>query len=278
MRPDSLEISRAFESRETGRTIPVLTTYILRHGETTEDKLNPTRGLTPEGEKQMDRAAARLMAELDPKRDIIQIVDSGNHRANVSVMRIAEKLKEAGFCFFTPIRLDSRENFQATDSEVQTTEEPRPRSLKRSLGAANIPDAFKKQLADPLLHQELDIPEDIPDKRIATWMLREWPDEVEKPEAVAGRVERGILETQKRLPQLAKQLGPERRIVTIGAVNASVVDATIVPRTGMPVVDRGGEVANAEGFKVDFSLSKEPRFSVWGEEIEKQLGNEEIAK
>ena len=82
------------------RELPVVTAYIIRHGETTEDKLNPNRGLTLEGENQADEAAERLISELNPATDVIQILDSGNYRANATVMRIAQKLKSAGFKFF----------------------------------------------------------------------------------------------------------------------------------------------------------------------------------
>lgn len=264
----SRNIESGREMREVERTMPVLTSYVLRHGETTEDKLNPNRGLTPQGEQQIDAAAERLIAELDPKRDVIQIFESGNQRALVSVMRIAEKLKQAGFEFFTPIKVDAKNNFRPKEGGVETMEESKARSMKRAIGAAVIPDAFKKRLADKALHKELGIVDDIPDKRVVAWMLGDWPDEVESPKHVFERVERGVADAQKRLPILVRQLGPDKRIVAISAANATAIDAAIVARTGMPVTERGGETANAEGFKVDFSLTAEPKFAVWGEKIE----------
>lgn len=269
MQSHSFDTPRGPESREAERSSPVLTAYVLRHGETTEDKLNPNRGLTLEGEKQMDQAAERLITELDPERDMIQIFDSGNQRALVSVMRIAEQLKAARFLFFEPIRVDSRKNFLPTEEGVRTTPEPRARPMVRGIGAARIPNTFKQQLSDPVWHKVLGIVDDIPDKRIATWMLGEWPDEVESPKEVAIRVETAIVQAQARLPMLARQLGLEKRIVVIGAANATAIDAAIVGRTGVPVTERGGETSNAEGFKIDFSLAKEPKFSVWGEKIER---------
>ena len=39
-------------------------------------------------------------------------------------------------------------------------------------------------------------------------------------------------------------------------------------------MDRGGEVENAEGFKVDFEVDKDPKVVVWGKDIENKIGDE----
>lgn len=260
------------EYQEQERQIPTVTAYILRHGETTEDKSDPRRGLTLKGEQQIDAAAERLIKELDVKRDLIQIFDSGNHRATVSVLRIAEKLKEAGFQFFEPVEVNPRREFQSVNKSISTTDQPKVRTLHKGAGAADIPDYFRKNLEDPEFHQALGIPDSIEDKRLITWFLADLPDDVEKPQEVVDRVEGAMSKTQKQLPQLQHLLGTDKRIVAIVGANASVVDAMIVDRTKVPVTARGGETPNAEGFKLDFHSEKDaPLFSVWGETIEKQI-------
>ena len=252
------------------REIPVVTAYVIRHGETTENKLDPNRGLTKRGEVQINEVAEKLIRELNPQRDVIQILDSGNYRANVTVMHIATKLKSAGFSFFEPEKLDALNMMKPKDAGVQTVAEPKSKKYRR-IDAANIPDEFKKQLSDPALHERLGIPDGIADKRMAAWYLGDWPDEVEKPEEVAARVQKGTESTQKLLPMLAGQLGLEKRIVVISAANASAIDATITTRTGSSVIDRMGEVENGEGFKINFDLDTEPLFEAWGEKIETQI-------
>lgn len=263
-------ISRRVEG-EYSREQPVVTAYVLRHGETTKDKLDPMRGLTEKGAEQVDEAAERLISELDSSSDIIQIMDSGNHRANVTVMRIAEKLKEAGFKFFEPIKTDKGGN--VVEPGVKTKEDPNSRSYKK-IGAANFTKEIKMKLSDPALHAELGIPDSIPDKRIATWFAAEWGEGAEKPAEVVDRVKQGMQETQKKLPMVAGQLSPEQRIVVIAAVNASVVEPIVTDYSGVPPVDRGGEVENAEGFKVDFEVDKDPKVVVWGKDIENKIGDE----
>ena len=258
----------AIESRGERET-PVVTAYILRHGETTENKLDPNRGLTAQGERQVDEAAERLRQELNPKTDIIQLLDSGNHRANVTVMRLGERLREAGFIFFRPVKLESGTR-QPAETGVNISPEPASRPYSR-IESARIPDDVKKQLSKPEVHEKLGIPDAIADKRVAAWFLGDWPDEVEKPGEVAARVRTGMENAQKNLPMLAGQLGPDKRIVSISAANASAIEATINEFTGSSVVDRKGEVENCEGFKVDFKLNSQPGFAVWGEKIEQQI-------
>ncbi len=181
-------------------------------------------------------------------------------------MRIAAKLKEAGFAFFQPIKTDKGGGLR--EGVVRTTEEPKSRRYSR-IEAANIPDKFKKELANPELHRRLGIPEDIPDKRLLVWFgMRE--EGMESPEAVADRVRQGMANTQKQLPRLAGALGPDKRIVVIAAGNASMVDAAIYDLTGSHPQERGGEAPNCEGFKVDFKIgAEEPGVETWGEEIER---------
>jgi len=247
------------------RELPLVTAYVIRHGETTEDKLNPNRSLTPEGERQADEAAGHLIAELNPATDIIQLLDSGNHRANVTVMRVAEKLKEAGFKFFIPVHTDKAGNVQ--DADVQTTNNPKSKKYDK-IGAANIPDEFKKLLADPALHAELGIGDDIPDKRILTWFMIQ-REGMETPAQVVERVKKGMVDTQKQLPKLNKVLTPDQRVVVIAAGNASMVDPLVTEASGVHPKDRGGETHNCEGFKVDFKVGEDPEIGLWGENIEK---------
>ena len=249
------------------RELPVVTAYIIRHGETTEDKLNPNRGLTLEGENQADEAAERLISELNPATDVIQILDSGNYRANATVMRIAQKLKSAGFKFFNLIHSDKDGHYQ--DKNISTHNDPESKSYNK-IAAANIPDSFKIRLADSTLHSELGIPDDIPDKRMLAWfMLRE--EGMETPEQVTERVKSGMADTQKQLPKLNSILTPDQRIVVVAAGNATMVDSLVTSSSGVHPKDRGGEINNCEGFKVDFNLKQEPQINLWGENIEKYI-------
>lgn len=244
--------------------LPVVTAIVIRHGETTENKLDPMRGLTPEGEKQTDQAAEELIRQLDKNRDIIQLYDSGNFRANFTIMRIANRLKEEGFVFFEPIKTDKAG--EPLHKGVKTTAEANSRKYKK-FEAANIPDEFKKKLADPELHKKLGIPDAIKDKRVATWFLSEM-EGMETPAEVAKRVYDGMEKAKKLVPMLDKQLGQDKRIVVLAAGNASMVDSVITKATGKNPLDRGGEIANCEGFKVDFEAGKDPKVGVWGREIE----------
>lgn len=258
-------------SERPPRELPVLTAYILRHGETTENKLDPKRGLTEKGEAQTDAAAERLIQELNPDRDIIQILDSGNHRATVTVMRIAEKLKTAGFKFFEPVKVGKGDINDVRQGGMTTAEQPKSRKLKK-IEAAALSDDFKKKLANPALHEQLGLPEEVGDKRVAAWYglaeLGQIPEDAESPAQVSARVKAGMEQTQRFIPMLAGQLGPDKRLVTIAGANATAVDTTITDATGIKAVKRGGEIENCEGFKVDFRKDEEPTIAVWGGKIE----------
>lgn len=264
--PRDEQVSRKIE-RETPNKLPIVTAYVIRHGETTENKLDPKRGLTKKGEEQVDEAAEKLISELNPQRDVIQLLDSGNYRANATVMRIAERLKSAGFLFFQPIRTDKAGKLER--EQPGTTDNPRSRSYKR-IEAANIPDSFKKRLSDPELHKKFGIPEDIPDKRVATWFMMN-EEGMENPEQVTARIFQGIESSQKQVSKVAEAMGPGKRIVTIAAGNGSMIDSMVTHVTGIRPLNRGGETDNCEGFKVDFNLTEQPEVKVWGKKIEREV-------
>lgn len=262
-----------------GNAQPTLTAYMIRHGETSDNKFDPNRGLTEEGKQQMDAAADRLIAELDPNRDIINLLQSGNPRATMSVERIAAKLKAAGFKFMEPIKLIPASKRKGASTYFGATTEPERVTYYRRGRAANFTDDAKKLLASPEIHKRLNITDKIAKnkdaKRIPAWYglaeLGELPEGAESPEHSAGRMEEAYASIQKQLPLVADHLEPGKRLVSIMAANASTLDAAITARTGKDAFERPGEVENAEGFRIDFAVDQEPEFDVWGPDIESKI-------
>ncbi len=243
---------------------PTLTVYVLRHGQTEEDKTKPNRGLTEMGEKQIIEAADALIRELDPDTDIIQLLDSNTPRTKACNKIIGQRLEASGFKFFHLIKRDKaghplQDKVTTSDQIVETKGTPR---VKLSV-TSNRDSELER---NPEQRTKYNIPDTIKDPRLAVWYALgsagELSPDTETPEQVANRMEQGVELAKKDLPLLTKLLNPGQRIVTIINANAPQIDALITKKTGKSVLERGGGVKNAEGLKIDFSITDDKKDGV----------------
>lgn len=249
--------SRPGVEEEKERETPVLTVYILRHGETEEDKTKPNRGLTETGLKQLRESAQLIAEELDPTRDIIQLYEAGTPRTKASNQIIAEILSQRGFKFFEPLRMDK--GGHVLEEGVKTTTEINQGVYHRLKYPHQSESDAKKYRDDAMIRERMTVPADIKDTRLLAWYLLSESGELDPesvgPEASAKRIQEGVNNTTKLIPRLAKQLGPDQRIVTLININAPQLDAFITSKTGRDALQRHGGVENAQGFKLDFNLT-----------------------
>lgn len=234
---------------------PTLTVYVLRHGETEKDKTKKDRGLTEKGRKEILDAADKIISELNPQTDIIQLLDSDTPRTKTCNELIGQKLKEAGFKFFNLIKRDK--SGKLLQDEVNTSEIIIESKKSPTVKMPKTSKTDSEAQRDPERKKRYNIPEDIKDARLAIWYAMGERDELtesETPKEVAERMEHGIEQAKREIPMLQKLLKPGQRIVTIINANAPPIDVLITKKTSKSVLERGG-VKNAQGFKIDFSSS-----------------------
>lgn len=260
---EHLSISPPDSTKEKVRSEkPTLTIYVLRHGETEKDKTKQDRGLTEKGRKEILDAAEKIIGELNPQTDIIQLLDSDTPRTKTCNELIGQKLKEAGFKFFNLIKRDK--SGKLLQDEVNTSEIIIESKKSPTVKMPKTSKTDSEAQRDPERKKRYNIPEDIKDARLAIWYAMGERDELtesETPKEVAERMEHGIEQAKREIPMLQKLLKPEQRIVTIINANAPPIDALITKKTSKSVLERGG-VKNAQGFKIDFSSSNDEKSAV----------------
>src|SRR3990167_1622946 len=256
--------SQPDSSKEKNRAErPTLTAYVLRHGETEKDKTKKDRGLTEKGEREILEAADRIISELDPQNDIIQLLDSDTPRTKTCNQLIGQKLAEAGFKFFTLIRTDKAG--KPLETEINTSGDIVASRRFPKIRMPKISEADSAVQRDSSQRKKYNIPNGVEDARMAIWYAMgergKLSGDSETPQAVAERMEDGIEQTKKKLPMLNKLLKPGQRIVAIINANAPQIDALITKKTGKSMLERG-EVKNAKGFRIDFSTLEDSSHKV----------------
>lgn len=239
---------------------PTLTAYVIRHGQTEKDKTKKARGLTEQGEREILEATDKIISELNPETDIIQLLDSDTPRTKACNEITGQRLAEAGFKFFTLIKMDK--SGKPLQSEINTSDTLVDSRRFPKIKMPKISETDSAIERDPNQRKKYNIPDSMQDARMAIWYAMaergENFQESETPQEVAERMEQGIERTKKDLPMLKKLLKPGQRIVVIINANAPQIDSLITKRTGKNILERG-EVKNAEGFKIDFSLSDDAK-------------------
>ncbi len=219
--------------------------------------------MTEKGQMEILDAAEKIIGELNPQTDIIQLLDSDTPRTKTCNELIGQKLKEAGFKFFTLIKRDK--SGKPLQQEVNTSETIVESKKSPPIKMPKMSKADSEAQRDPGRRKQYNIPDGTKDARLAIWYAMEERGELsesETPQEVAERMEHGIKQTKRDIPMLKKLLKPGQRIVTIINANAPPIDVLITKKTGKGAVERGGGVENAQGFKINFSITNDENDAV----------------
>lgn len=248
--------------REPGREIHhepehMITVFVLRHGESSEDKTNPKRGLTEKGQDQVRAAVHKIIATLDPKHDAIRLYDSSTDRTNQQLWLEHDMLTEAGFAVYVAAPSHAMAGKDAPEGAGSGI-------AKRLSGIEGSKEAIQK-LRDPAYQKSLGT-----DNPITAWLKEpNLPEGVSTPADKLKQFQTAADATQ-RIAEREREKGAEKRIVVIANSHSSGLTAYAAEKLGL-TPDAIGEVENAEGFRVDFSgrPGEAQRFTAFGEKIEK---------
>ncbi len=265
------------EKKEREKSESVVTAYIIRHGDTTKDKFDPNRGLTEKGKEETEEAAERIAQEIveETGKDTeieLRGYDSGQIRANQTLIEVAKKLTDKGYKIYLPFSSQELAKDEVAFKEMKKAglihgEGPGIKSRIRNI---TLPDEAKKELKEEAKQKG--------EKAVIT-VLTTPPEKlkemgVETPEEIFKRVESAVESTDRISQRLRKNEYP-RKIIAIAATHGAIPEAYLSQKLKVNPKDIG-EVPNCEGFRIDFTgkPDKKPRIQFWGKEIEKRMRKE----
>lgn len=272
----------ATEDQETieKESEPIISIYLLRHGETGKDKTDPKRTLTENGVHQVEAATERIVDQLisdahpdsevddETKKEILESIhfrlyDSGTTRTQEQISLERAKLLEMEV---------PEENIYLPQSYYDYVGEKRssgpgiPKRLEGVIGMDESP-GFREKIADPEYQRAVGASDEI-----TSWALtpeEELPPGVESFQNVKSRVAASIEKLENVIPYLARK---NERIVIIANSHASNVTIASANILGIRDLRELGQAGNVEGVKMTFSKDGSRKVEPFGENYESKVG------
>jgi len=277
----------AFETKEQLKERPALTVYLIRHGESGKNKINPNRGLTDKGHEQVkiafnkiinqiiadevpdfkdwDKPEARAAALKQAMEKVaIHLRDSGTNRTIEQEWVEKEVLTSLGV---------KPEQINLPDSAYEWQDVARPQTAgpgiqKRLKGVQGLETnkitmGFRKKIGDKKYQKSLGASDEI-----VAWALTpedKIPEGVENVRQMSERKNRDLAKVERIAAKLGQR---DKRIIYVANSHASILSLSAADELGIPLPEVG-EVENAEGLRLDFySSGKKHEARPVGEKIE----------
>lgn len=287
MNKRNLEYSENFLSESLEAKIkpelPKLTLLVMRHGESSEDKSDPNRGLTEIGQQQVRESFAEFLdkilaeenpefnqwnnpeakkiafAKIAPKLEF-HLRDSGTYRTQEQEWIQAEMLNEIGV---TEINLPkSAYDFKSQESP-QSAGPGVAKRLKGVQGMDKNKD-FRKLIGQTDYQKTVGAVDEM-----TAWALtpeKDVPQGVETYPEMMTRYQNDLAKLQ-RLAQSRKIKEYPKRIIVIANSHASILTLASSGELSIPLT-KLGEIENAEGLRLDFYDNNQYQASPFGEKTE----------
>ena len=272
------------EEREGEKEKPALTVYLLRHGESNEDKTDPNRGLTENGQAQVREAFARvldqILAEEDPdfadwenteaKKEALRqalqgvefhLYDSGTYRTLQQECLEKDMLDALGL---TDVYLTKA----AYEWKGEQPSQAGPGIKKRLKGVGGLDKKpeFRKLIGDKNYQKKVGAPDEL-----IAWALTpedEVPAGVGTRKQMAERYKKDLAVVAKKAETLSDY---PKRVVAVANSHASIITLAAADQFDMPI-EEFGEVENAEGLRFDFyGNGKDYEVKPFGPDTESKL-------
>lgn len=277
-----------YEIREKEKTENPITVYYLRHGESSEDKTDPLRGLTEKGISEVREVVQRIAQEITDKNTQVRLYSSGSERTRQQCIVATKILREAGF---TDITIDRNslpgkkvefvsEGVRFTSILEGEEKEKGQKELVEKLGLKVEGPGVARRIAELKAPKEYmakirQLEKDTGIGAVIHWMMdKDLPVGAESYKEKAGIVEEAV-ETTNRWAQHMKKTG-SKPFVAFTFGHASALTAYGTKAFEMDKDEESfkkfGEVENAEGLKVSFSgeAGSKPEIKPFGEVIEQK--------
>lgn len=271
---------REVEQEQGGE--PMISVYYLRHGESSEDKTDPLRGLTEKGKQQVLEAVDQISSEFTDPKQQIRLYSSGSERTQQQTMVAAWLLHQKGFTNLVV------EQSSLPQKELSVTEDgisfgakrdhewsdDEKKALLPSLGIRVIEGsggvkgrigelkAPKEYMASLRASEaETGVP------AVVKWLTdTEFPQGAESPDDKVRVLDEAITQADRIAGKLKEKNAEPFTAFVFG--HSSALTAYAQEKLGFDPLQHG-EVENAEGISLKLSGDGKPVLSPLGPEIEK---------
>jgi len=272
----------AIESQEALKkeSIPVISIYLVRHGETGKDKTDPKRTLTENGVRQVETVTERIIDQLiseaasgaevneEAKKDILKSIhfrlyDSGTTRTQEQISLERAKLLAMGVPegnIYLP------QSYYDYVGEEHSSGPGIPKRLEGIMGIDEATD-FRKKIGDSEYQKAVGAADEV-----TAWALtpeEEIPTGVDTYRDVQSRVAANIAKLEKVMPYLARK---KERTVIIANSHASNVTIASVNILGMEDIRELGQAGNVEGVRMAFLKDGSRKVEPFGANYESRVG------
>lgn len=280
------------ELREKEKNEPVMTIFLIRHGESGKDKSNPNRELTEKGKGQVRDAFNQVMESLLKERepdfdqwddeetklkaireaisDIeFHLRDSGTTRTLEQVWLEYDLLKELGVAdenIYLPKSAFEHKSL-APDAKAGPGIAKRLKGVK---GVDKNPD-FRKLISTKEFQKKVGAKSDM-----MAWALTPeegMPPGIEKRREMEERYGRDLASLEKVVNH--KMENYPKRVVAIANSHASIATLAAARESGIPlekIMEKIGEMPEAQGLRYDFYRgSKTHQAQPFGKDIERTI-------
>ncbi len=240
-----------------------LSVFIIRHGETDENKTNPNRGLTENGKKQVEESIKKIVEDIDsvdlPNVEF-HLRDSGTERTKEQVVLEYKLLLKLGV---------TKDKIILTDNILKRIGEPetgnRPGISKRLVGIQGLDNnpEFRKKLGSKDYQKKVEA-----NGAIDAWTKtpkKDLPQGVESQE----ELEKRYINNKEKLSNILRKKWkiPEgKRIIVIANSHESMASLAATKEFGIPI----NEVTGAQGMKMSWN-DQNWETKPFGEDIEKKV-------
>ena len=257
------------ESKELFKEQPNLTVYLIRHGESGKDKTNPKRGLTDKGRGEVQETILKIAKQIVAD-ELPEFKDWKNKEAYATALQTAlDKVKlfirdsktdrtceQDWVMNDTLIELGARPDqidlpksaYEWKGEDIPTGAGPGVEKRLKGIKGIEKEPAFRKKLGDQEYLKELGAKDEI-----VAWALTpddEIPTTVETKTQMLKRKNADMAKVEEAAVWLAGR-DQSKRIVYIANSHASMTSLIAADELGIPL-EQVGEVANAEGVRLDF--------------------------
>ncbi|MFA6272371.1 MAG: hypothetical protein WC693_04705 [Patescibacteria group bacterium] len=267
-----IAVDKIEQGKEREGELPKMTVFLLRHGESNNDKTNPNRGLTNKGTEQVTESINQILnslllegnpdfeawdneeSRITAVQNAIQNVefhlrDSGTARTLEQVWLEYEILKQYGVPeehIYLP-----QSAFEYKDKEPD--EKAGPGIAKRLKGVQGMDQnpAYRTKIKSKEYQERVGATGDM-----MAWAIspeEDVPDDVEKRSHMEERYASDIAKLDRVVTH--KMEGYPKRVVAIANSHASIATIAAAKESGIPLeklMGKIGEVPEAQGLRYDF--------------------------
>jgi len=273
-RESSPEMPPNLESKEAEKEHPSLTVFLMRHGESEEDKSKPNRGLTEKGQQEVrenfndiinqiitdelpnfkdfdDTEKRKTAAQETLAKVEMHLADSRTDRTMEQAWLERKILVELGLPPEELYLSKATYEWAQKKGELQAVPETAGPGIKKRLagvqGLDKAPE-FRKQLDSPEYQHRVGAQD-----TLIAWALTpedQVPGGVEKRSQMEQRLHRDLAKVE-HVAQSKKLAGRPKRPIYIANSHASIITLATASELNVPI-EKLGEVPNAEGLRFDF--------------------------